>query len=380
MTWKTRKEKAKFFAGEVAKKGFDAILLFDPYSFWHLVGSSVASACIIPAEGEPILIVDPSMLDQTKVEAWTQDIREYVPFRLSYKKPYAVMGRGEAIVKALEGLELDKARIGIVERRTSVSLWHSIRKLSQSSKSLRNLTIEDASDFINDALSVLSTEEIELLREATRIADAGAKVFLENVRDGAKECEVAGEVLREVFANGVDRFNWFPCQVVSGVRTANSPWVMSTEKIIKDGEIVQLDISPDYKGSRADISRVVIAGNGKVTDKHRDMFNVVLDALQAAISAVRPGVKASDVDRALRDVIDATEYAGLFTHHSGHPIGGIYGARIIPGSESILRENMAICIESGVYVPGFGGMRLEDDILVTSKGAEVLTKCERTLC
>ena len=379
MTWKTRKEKAKFFAGEIAKKGYDAILLFSPYSFWHLVGSSVARACIIPAEGEPILIVDPSMVDLTKAQAWTQDIREYVPFRLSYKKPYPVMGHGEAIVKALEGLELDNARIGIEERRTSASLLRSIRELSQSSESLRNVTIEDAFGFINDALSVLSIEEIELLREAARIADAGAKVFLENVKDGAKECEVAGEVLREVFAHGVDRFNWFPCQVVSGVRTATSPWTMSTDKIIKDGEIVQLDISPDYQGSQADISRVVIAGNGKVTDKHRDIFGVVLDSLQAAIAAVKPGVRACDVDRALRDVIDATEYAGLFTHHSGHPIGGIYGAGIIAGNEMVLRENMALCIESGVYVPGYGGMRLEDDILVTSNGAEVLTICESTL-
>ena len=363
------KEKAYSFARKLEDAYLDAVVLFDPMSFWHLTGTSMADACIVTMDRDFSLIVQPGLLDHTRQETWIKNLKEYFPFSLSRSKSYDVSGLFQCVAQEIRDLGLARGRIGLDETRTPRYLSTALAKL------LPSFCFEDSFEFINEALGVNTPGEIQLLRKAAKIADVGAKVALESSDVGKRECEVAAEAAKAMLTLGADRLHMGGIQVLSGTRSSCT-WSFASDKLIKEGEVVQIDFAPIFEGCISDISRVKVVGSPQT--EHLKVFNAVLEANRAAVSAVRAGVKASEVDSAAREVIDKAGYAGLFTHHTGHPIGTIYGPSITPGSKAILREGHAFSIEPGIYLPKFG-IRIEDDVVVTKDGVDVLTKCERTI-
>lgn len=155
------------------------------------------------------------------------------------------------------------------------------------------------------------------------------------------------------------------------------PHAEPTDRIIRDGEFVTIDFGGRFAGYRSD--ETVTVAVGEVPDRLRTLLRVVAEAQAAGIAQVRPGVSAGSVDRAARDVIERYGYGAYFGHGTGHGVGLDMHERPFarrdpaPGEDEILEEGMTLTVEPGIYIPGLGGVRLEDTLVITEAGHEVLT-------
>lgn len=145
-------------------------------------------------------------------------------------------------------------------------------------------------------------------------------------------------------------------------------------KKIEKHDLVMIDIFPKFRGYWSDTTRTIPVTD--FTQKQRDIHKIVVKALSAGIEAIRPGIRASDLDRAVRDVITGEGYGDNFGHHAGHGIGLTHFEEpmIVPYNEIELKEGMVLTVEPGIYVPGRGGVRIEEVVLITKDGKEVLSR------
>jgi Xaa-Pro aminopeptidase len=153
----------------------------------------------------------------------------------------------------------------------------------------------------------------------------------------------------------------------------------SMDKKIVQGEVLLIDMGCMYKGYNSDLTRTIFIG--ETDKKFTDIYNIVLEAQSKSIEAVRPGLGTSELDNAARSIISDYGYAEEFGHGLGHGLGiEVHEMPAVKKSDNItLKKNMVITIEPGIYISGFGGVRIEDMVLVTADGCEVLTKCTKEL-
>ncbi len=236
----SQRNRVKNLQRTLEEKGCDAIIFFDQNCHrtltgtWHITTADPVEACIIPVQQDPILIVHANTRNVVAEETWIKDIRERIPFPLSFVKPYEPKTLAKMIAEVLGELKSSK-KIAIDENRTPLSIVQGIEKS-------RDVTFEGVAALLDSVLSIRSTEEIELLRKATKIADTGMKAALEAIKPEIRECEVAAECIRVMVSSGADRL-WFPLVVCSGTRSG-IPYAYASEKVIKKGELVQLDFGP----------------------------------------------------------------------------------------------------------------------------------------
>ena len=154
---------------------------------------------------------------------------------------------------------------------------------------------------------------------------------------------------------------------------------MASDRVLERGDLVTLDFGACYSGYCSDITRTVMLG--EPNDKQREIYEVVRTAQQAAVEAIRPGIAGKEADKVARDLIKAHGYAEYFGHSTGHGLGmEVHEApRLSPRGEEILEPGMVVTVEPGIYLPDFGGVRIEDDVIVTERGCEVLTKSTKDL-
>ncbi len=223
---------------------------------------------------------------------------------------------------------------------------------------------------------VKTRDEVERLARAAAITDAATEDILSRLRAGQTEVDVAliiGSAIAE--RGGVPSF---PSLVQSGPNSALPHLEPSTRKLA-GGELVLLDFGAEVDGYKADTTRMAVIGEASA--KQREIHRVVLEAHDAAIAAVRPGATTGDVDVAARRVIEAAGYGPNFFHRVGHGLGleGHEDPSLDPGSKTVLEPGMVFTIEPGIYIPGYGGVRIEDDIVVEEGGCRVLTQADRSL-
>lgn len=229
-----------------------------------------------------------------------------------------------------------------------------------------------------EGLQVIKGEaEVEAIRRATDISDRAFSQILPLIRPGVKESEVAAELSYRQRRLGAER-DAFESIVASGPRSA-LPHGIASDKVIEEGEFVTLDFGCFASGYVSDLTRTVVVG--KASSEQVKVYNVVKEAQMRAIEAVREGKLAREVDQVARQIIAEAGYSQYFTHGLGHGIGmEVHAApRLNATSPDRLRAGMVVTIEPGIYIPGWGGVRIEDDILVTENGAEVLTQAPKDL-
>jgi Xaa-Pro dipeptidase len=257
--------------------------------------------------------------------------------------------------------------------------------LATETRELLNSTFEDSQ--LVDVTSLLEEQrmrktslEAEKLRIASEISCLGLTAFESAVRVGASGVELAAEVEREIMVRGTGykgavRVRAFAQVAVGAEESAVGyrPNEISTARKLRSGDIALLELGVVADGYWADRTRLRVAGTP--TEEQSRIFEVVRQAQQSAVSAIREGVTGAQIDQAARSVIRAAGLADCFPHITGHGLGFRYheSAPILsPDSPQRLEEGMLTSVEPGVYDPRFGGFRLEDDVLVTRKGAEVL--------
>ncbi|MBE6124623.1 MAG: aminopeptidase P family protein [Erysipelotrichaceae bacterium] len=272
--------------------------------------------------------------------------------------------------KIKEVLELEEIKeIGFEDKNMRVFLYNNL---------LKNVGVKLTPVDLTNVRAVKDAIELFYLRKAVSIVDSTFKQIKKYVKPGLKEIEIKDFVESTMKKLGAECPS-FDTIVVSG-KNGSMPHGIATNKRVTAGDFITIDFGAKYKGYCSDITRTIVLD--KVKNKQmKEIYDVVLNANLAAIKAVKPGIKIGEVDKAARDYITSKGYGEYFTHSTGHGIGllihdelGVYLT-----SEVIIEENMVFTIEPGIYVPGLGGVRIEDDILVTKNGCEILTKSSKKL-
>jgi Xaa-Pro dipeptidase len=221
-------------------------------------------------------------------------------------------------------------------------------------------------------------DEVEAMRRANQLSEQALAKLMTYVKPGMSEREIASKLGEEMVAAGMTSVAFEPL-VQTGPNSA-LPHGMLTDRRLGADEFLLIDFGGRVNEYPADITRTFCLGTP--TAEMRKMYDVVLAANRAAVAVSKPGVTMGAVDKAARDVIEAAGYGQYFIHRTGHGLG-LEGHELIPqiaaGVEDVLEPGMAYTIEPGVYVPGLGGVRVEDDVVITETGVDVLTSYPRSL-
>ncbi|HMD30180.1 MAG TPA: Xaa-Pro peptidase family protein, partial [Steroidobacteraceae bacterium] len=240
-----------------------------------------------------------------------------------------------------------------------------------------------APDLIERLRAAKDAEELALMRQSARLISDVWTDAVRNVKPGISELAVAADIERSMKLQGASAPS-FETIVASGPRSA-WPHARPTPKLLRKNELVVLDQGAILRDYCSDMTRTVFLGRSSVgaragvrdtaRNKVRSLYDAVLEAQEAAIAAIRPGVSAASVDAAARKVFKRLGLDRYFTHSTGHGLGlEIHEMpRLGRAEETLLESGMVVTVEPGVYIERMGGIRIEDEVLVTSRGAEFLT-------
>lgn len=233
------------------------------------------------------------------------------------------------------------------------------------------------SGMVEELREVKDEEEIAIVEKACEIADKAFSHILTYIKPGMTEIQVANELdfyMRSLGASSVS----FETIVASGLRSA-MPHGVASEKVIEQGDMITIDFGCYYNGYVSDMTRTISLG--EPSDKLREIYNVVKEAQQKVLDVAKPGMTGVELDAVARDYIASKGYGEAFGHSTGHGIGlEIHeGPNVSKLAEKAFVPGNIITNEPGVYLPGIGGVRIEDDMLVTENGIKRLTHSEKEL-
>ncbi|UWD35222.1 Xaa-Pro peptidase family protein [Mycoplasma cottewii] len=219
--------------------------------------------------------------------------------------------------------------------------------------------------------------EIANIKKACDITDQVFQAILDYVKPGMTEKQLQRFVDDKFLEFGADKIS-FDTIIASGVN-GSKPHAVPSDKVIQNNELITIDMGCFYNGYCSDQTRTIAIG--EVDSKLAEIYDIVYEAQSLGISLVKAGVNAGDIHRQVHQFIDSKGYGKYFDHGLGHGIGVEIHEEPGVGStgQVILQENMTITVEPGIYIPGLGGVRIEDDVLVTKDGCEMLTSSPRTL-
>lgn len=277
----------------------------------------------------------------------------------------------ELIASAIKKKGLDKAKIGLAGYHLlPISCYDMIKKF------IPEVKFEPADDILYELRSIKSEKELSLLREAARLNDEVMEAGMESVEEGKRECDVAAVILHKMVELSTSQA---ACIVKTSSRMAmpgGKP--RYTKKKIRRGDVIYIDQSFAYKGYFSDFSRNTVVG--PPSDEQKDILNFSVELTEGAIDSLRPGIKAEDVytialNRMKERGYEKYELGEYVGHAMGTEVGEI--PNLIKGDDTRIKENMVFAVEPGIYIPGFGEVRAEDDVIVTKNKPEVMTKCKR---
>lgn len=224
---------------------------------------------------------------------------------------------------------------------------------------------------------IKTPKELEYIRRAEEIGDETFTQILDYIKPGMTELEVAARIEYLLKMNGGQRTS-FPAIVASGINSS-MPHAVPTMKKLEAGDFLTMDFGCVYMGYCSDMTRTIVIG--KASDKQKEIYHTVLEAQMAALEIIRAGLKGKEVDKAARDIIYKAGYEGCFGHGLGHSVGLFIheNPRLSPLEEEVLEAGMTETVEPGIYVKGFGGVRIEDLVAVTEDGCINFTRSEKKL-
>ena len=263
------------------------------------------------------------------------------------------------------------ARVGIEAEFVSLKLMNSFKEL------LPAVVFKPTEQLIESLSIIKDQDEISRIKKAVRIADKAFSEILAILKPGMRENEVALALEYKMRSFGADNIS-FDTIIASGLRSS-MPHGRASDKKLRKGDFVTLDFGALYRGYASDITRTVVLG--KATEKQKKIYQVVLNAQKSACKAVKPGLACNRLDGLARDFIMKAGYGDYFGHGLGHGLGMLVHDRptVSPQSNDVLEPGMVITIEPGIYIPNWGGVRIEDDVLVTATGGQILTKSPKDL-
>jgi Xaa-Pro aminopeptidase len=333
-------------------------LILNNTNITYLTGFGGATALLIPKDGESILYVSSTNYEQAKHEVKDAKIEK--------------TKRGENLLEkiCLDAKVSKSAKLAVDS--IPIENWQALAKAVGDEKSLLA-----AGNIVKAVRAVKASEEVELIRQACRLADVGVEAAYEFVQPGESEQEVAAEVeyaMRKAGSAGTA----FDTIISSGANCAY-PHGTCVSRTIEDGDLVVVDLGAIVGGYRSDITRTIAAG--KVSSKQQEIYGTVKAAQDLAFKSIKAGVKAAEVDATARAIIGRAGFGECFVHNLGHGVGlDIHEAPTLsPDSKDTLEAGNVVTVEPGIYIVGFGGVRIEDTVVVNEFGAEKLTSAPYSL-
>jgi len=338
------------------ESGLDALLLCHLPNLRYVCGFTGTSGIFIVTEDNTAFLTDSRYVSQASAEVSADEIREYTD-------------QSEGIAKCLE--EKGCRRVGFEADAVTVGTLNQLKEKASGVEWIP-LTKEIAS-----FRGIKDSAEVEAMERAAQIAAEGFEEILPMVRPGAIEREIAFALEFAIRRRGGEE-KAFDFIVASGDRGA-MPHGVASDRKIKSGELVTIDYGIRFGGYHSD--ETVTLAVGEIPDELHRIYELVLSAHDMAIEAIRPGVSLRQIDAIARNHIAEGGYGNRFGHGLGHGIGLEVHEypRLSPRSEETAEEGMVFTVEPGIYVPGLGGVRIEDTVVVTSDGCRKLTKITKDL-
>jgi Xaa-Pro aminopeptidase len=351
----------------LSEEGLDALLISNPVNVTYLTGFSGDSSVLVLTRARALLVSDPR---------YTGQIGDECPGLATHIRPPA-QKLPEAVAEVLT--RLGCRAVGFESSAVTVAEMELLRGLVPAA------AWKGAADRVENLRTIKDPSEVDQIREAIAIAERAFTVFRALLRPDDREkdlCDALEGYVRRAGGRGTS----FPPIVAVGERAA-LPHAPPTTRAVGEAELLLVDWGASGRFYQSDLTRVLDTRTR--TDRAPQqgvarleaVYGVVWRAQEAAVRAVRPGVAARAVDEAARAVIAEAGFGDYFGHGLGHGLGlQVHEAPAVrPNSDTVLQPGMVFTVEPGIYLPGWGGVRLEDDVLVTPDGCEVLTHVPRDL-
>lgn len=348
---------------ELAKEGLDGILLSDLANIGFVSGFFTEDSYILISGQGKVFITDSRYNEviEKKCPGWqvvcVSPQKHLADFVAEFCEKWEI--------KTL-GFEEDKITQGLFSQLNASLTQH-----------LSVIEMKPAGDIVKKLRMIKRPYELDCIRRAARAADDAYLHVLKLMKPGVREYEIAAEIQYQLKKSGMDGES-FPSIVAAGAHSSR-PHAIPGEYKMQIGDFVTIDMGAKYRGYCSDMTRTVVIGAADI--KQKEVYDVVLASQKKAVAAVKPGLRCCDLDAVAREYIAACGYGENFLHSLGHGVGlDIHEMPTISKNcDIVLEPGMVITIEPGVYLPGWGGVRIEDTVIVTEDGCEVITKIPKYL-
>ncbi len=342
------------------KEKVDAFLVTNSLNVSYLTGFSGDDSFLLVTEKDAVLISDPRYEEQIKEECHDLNCHIYPNGTSIYA----------ALKKMLNEFVLQKQSSILGFESTTVSYTEAMFFMEEYSE----MTLRPLSNFVEQLREIKDKTEIDALKDSILCARYAFEIIRYGLLPNQTEKEIKNDLEYNMHKLGADGIG-FPSIVAVGPRAALPHAVPTRDHRVSDAELLLIDWGAKKNFYISDLTRVLIT-TSKPSDKLRKIYNIVLDAQTAAIAAIKPGVVSRDVDAVARGIIEKAGYGKMFGHGLGHGLGLQVHERgsFRPSTETILKPGMVLTVEPGIYIPDWGGVRIEDDIVVTKDGCEVLSE------
>ncbi|MBD7906800.1 M24 family metallopeptidase [Sporosarcina gallistercoris] len=340
----------------LAEKELDALLVTSGYNRRYMTGFTGTAGVAIISKDDAVFITDFRYMEQA-----ADQIKE---FRIVQHEKTII----EEVAQQVAQMKVE--RLGFEKEDLTFGMYELY-------KSKVTAELIPTSGLVEKLRIIKTPEELDVLKQAAKIADDAFAHICGFIKAGMTELEVSNELEFFMRKQGATSSS-FDTIVASGVRGA-LPHGVATDKKIQSGELVTLDYGALYNGYISDITRTVAVG--EPSEKMREIYEITLAAQKLAVEGIKPGMTGIQADAIARDYIASKGYGDAFGHSTGHGIG--LEVHEAPGlsfrSETVLEPNMTVTAEPGIYLPGIGGVRIEDDLVITENGCERLTHSTKEL-
>lgn len=302
-----------------------------------------------------VILISPA-LEKEDVE--NAGFTETVVYYADHEEPWAVFSDKIGDSNTVNRLAIEKEVL-------NVARFDRLKQLFQKAQ------IVDGQQMLNQLRLIKDDHEYRLLKEAASYADFAIETAIKHIREGKTELDLIAEIEYAVKKEGIREMS-FSTTVLAGEKSAAPHGNPDLTKIQK-GDLVLMDLGVVHQGYCSDITRTVALG--PATEQQKEIYQIVLDAELKALEASVVGAPLGEIDQAARQVIEKAGYGDYFMHRIGHGLGiDVHEfPSLASNNPSPLQQGMCYTIEPGIYLPGVGGVRIEDDVFITSEGAETLT-------
>jgi len=338
---------------KLAKENLEGLLVSSPANISYLTDYTSRDSYLLISKKKNIYITD---------SRYTEEAKRKI------KGPISIIQVKDCIFKttcsACRGLSLK--RIGFEEKYIS---YPGYQKLKEGLSDRVNLI--PTSGLVEELRQIKTEEELKKIRKATQVTISAFKFIKDFIVCGRRELEIAAELERFIMYAGA-RSSAFDIIVASGPNSS-FPHHLTSERRIKNNEPVLIDMGVDYLGYKSDLTRVFFLG--KINPTLKRIYDIAIEAQNKAIRKLKPDARIDKIDALARQHITKKGYGGFFGHNLGHGIGlEVHEKPGISSKEkSTLRPGMVFTVEPGIYLPGKFGVRIEDIVLITKEGCEVIS-------